>query len=454
MFRRLSLVATLAFVAAFAIVAPAAAQGGLTYSSSIQVQNLSANTATIQITFYDEATGNASSTVVNDTIAANSNKSYFPLPSGLGTFKGSAVVSSDQPVAAITNLLGGDGAYAGSATGLSGGATTVGLPLIMRANTGFSTFLSVQNTGTADANITITYTPGSKGTAATQTGTIKPGAAKQFDQATLTALGDVFIGSATVTSNQPVAVMVGQLGTGSFKTLLMYDGFNGGSTTVRAPLVMANNSGFISSLNIQNVGSASTTVTVNYSTNLGGSFAPASQTLTLAPGQGGNLLQAAGQWGTNKYIGSATITASQPLVVVVNQLKLTGGSAGTAYEGFNPASLTSKASAPLLMAGNGGYFTTLQCQNAGTAATTITVTYSANTVSGLSGTPAPDTVTVEPGANATIFQAQAANAKWSGRYVGSATVTASGNQPIACLVNQLNNSVTTDAFLTYNAINY
>jgi hypothetical protein len=245
--------------------------------------------------------------------------------------------------------------------------------------------------------------------------------------------------------------MVSQVGTGGINTLLMYSGLNSGSPTVSAPLIMANNSGYFSSINMQNVGATATTATITYSPNKGGTFQPANETVTLQPGEGAARLQAGGQFGANKYIGSATITASQPLVVVVNQLKIGTAttSQGTAYEGFNPATLTTKVSAPLLMSNNGGYFTSLQCQNAGGSTTTVTITYSPNTVG--AGTPAPDTMTLAPGANATVFQA--GNAKFAGRYIGAATISSS-SEKIACITNQLNLTAAGDTFLTYDGINY
>jgi len=461
---KLSLVVALLAAVAVFIVPQAGAQGGLTYTSSIQVQNLDNVAAPISIEFYDEATGALQTgAVIGATIPAGGSVTYLPIPNLSAGFKGSAVISSANRIAAITNLLGNGGAYGGAANGLSAGSTSVGMPLIMRNNSGFSTFFSVQNAGTADATVTIAYKRGTHGQDFTSPAfTIKPGASKSFDQATMNELGDKFIGSATITSDQPVVSAVSQLGTGGIKTMLMYDGFAGGSTTVRAPLVMSNNSGFFTSLSIQNVGTAATAVNVTYSPNTarGSSFQPVNETLNLQPGAGGNILQASGQWGngltdtSKRYIGSATITASQPVEVVVNQNKFSAASnLGTAYEGFNPASLTSTASAPLVMTRNGNYSTAIQCQNAGTAPTTITVTYSANTAPGGSGTPAADTATIQPGASATIFQA-GNDPKWGARYIGGATITATGNVPIGCLVNELNTGGSGDSFLTYTAINY
>lgn len=447
--RTFTLVAVLALV--LALVVPTVGAQGITYSSGFQVQNLSGNTANISITFYNQDGSVAGST--SDTISGNSSKTYFPIPAVSNGFNGSAVISSDQPVAAITNLLGNYPTYGGSTTGFTAGSTSVGLPLIMRNNNGFSTWFNVQNTGGSPANVTITYAPapGQPGnTGQSETATIQPGAAKTFNQADNSGLGSTFIGSATVTSDQPVVAMVNQVGTGSILALLMYDGFTGGSNTVQAPLIMANNSGFFTGVSIQNVGGDDTTATIDYSANTGGAFNPTDETVSIPAGGSTVVLQNGGQWGSNKYIGGATISADQPLEVVVNQLKIGTVSFGTAYEGFNPTNLTDKVSAPLVMANNSGFYTGIQCQNTSGGSATITVDYGPNTAGSFN--PTDDSATVAAGASATFLQA---GGQWgSNKYVGSATITASGGASIACIVNELNTSAGGDQFLTYNAINY
>ena len=283
---KIAVVAGLLLVLAFAAVPGAGAQQGITWSTGIQVQNLGTGTANITLTFYNSA-GGAPAGSTNDTIAAGGSKTYFPVPVVTAGFNGSAVISSDQPVAAIMNLLGNSGAYAGSATGLTAGSTSVSLPLIMRANSGFDTWLNVQNAGTVDTTVTISYKPGSVGSATTETALIKAGAAHTFDQSTNTALGAKFIGSATVTTNnsQPIVAVVNQVGKATSKTLLTYDGFGPGSTSVTLPLVMANNAGFFTGIGVQNVGNASTSVTIDYGPNTAGSFNPANETVTLAAGE-------------------------------------------------------------------------------------------------------------------------------------------------------------------------
>lgn len=439
-----------ALMVALALIVPTIGAQGITYSSGFQVQNLGTGGATISITFYNQDGSTAGTT--SDSIPANGSKTYFPVPAVSDGFNGSAVISSDQPVAAITNLLGNSPTYGGSTTGFTAGSTAVGLPLIMRANSGFDTWFNVQNTGTADANVTITYTPGSAGSAHSETASIKPGAAKTFNQATTNQLGTRFVGSARITSDQPVAAMVNQVGTGGSKALLMYDGFTSGSNVVLAPLIQSNNAGFFSGVSIQNVGSATTTVTVDYGPNAAGTFNPADETRDLTSGASVALLQTGGAWGTNRYVGSARISASasQELVVVINQLRTGAISFGTAYEGFNPGNLTAKVSAPLVMANNSGYYTGIQCQNAGASSATVTIDYSANTAGTFN--PVDETLTIAAGASATSLQN---GGSWgTNKYIGSATITSSGGNNVACIVNQLNLGAAGDQFFTYNAINY
>ncbi|MGA9347691.1 MAG: hypothetical protein WBW48_02650, partial [Anaerolineae bacterium] len=254
-------------VVAFLLPTLVSAQGaGITWNSGFQVQNLENAVASINIMYYDQTGAEVIPGGVDDTIPALGSKTYYPIPHAIGaTFNGSVVISSDKQVVAIANLLASGTLSAGSATNsFSAGAMTMNLPLIMRGNAGFNTWFNVQNTGTSSTNVTVTYYPGSAGNSGvTETASIPAGAAHTFDQETKTALGTKFVGSALVTSNsQAIVATVEQAGTGSIKTLLGYNGFTGGSTTVVAPLVMANNAGFFTGIQVQNVGTATTNVTV------------------------------------------------------------------------------------------------------------------------------------------------------------------------------------------------
>jgi hypothetical protein len=371
--------------------------------------------------------------------------------------------------------------YGGSYSGFNAGATTANLPLIQRGNFGFDTFVAVQNAGTADANVTVDYKPaaGQAGSAASETATIKPGASKIFDQnataAGAPALGTKFIGSAKVTSTngQPVVATASQVGTGSLKTMLTYDGFGAGAPSILFPLVQGNNFGFSSGLGIQNIGTVDTTVTIKFSANVAGTQTPAPCAAALSDFTGpikagesitvfnskaliGTGTQPGGFADGCSYVGAATVTTSPAtnLVGVANQLKTTGVANGSAYEGFSSTSGTKNLSAPLLFANNSGFFTGFQIQNTGATATEITLTYSANTATGAKACTAPPAQVkkvIQPGASDTFLSITGLSAAGC-TYVGSGSVTSSVENVIG-IVNELQQPTAGDQFLTYNAFN-
>lgn len=447
----------------------------VTYTSGFQVQNLEGTDAVVQLEFYNQDGTLAVNPPPTYTIPANSSKTFFPINDLTSGFNGSLVILSDKEVRAVSNLLGsGPGNYLAATNGFQAGSTTVSLPLIMCNNAGFNTFFNVQNAGDAAATVNIAYVPGSNGTAGkTESATIQQGAAKTFDQtegsstmncSQLKDASGKFVGGATITSNQPIVATVMELNTGSFAALLGYGGFTSGSPTVALPLVMANNFNFYTGIQVQNAGSAATDVTITYTANTVGANTPAPDTFTLAPGASKTILQAGtsaqsgsvNNWSTfGRYIGGATITNSggQNLVAIVNQVR-NSPALGSSYEGFNPASATSKVSAPLIMSNNGGYYTGVQVQNVSAAAVNVTVTYGPNGAGSFA--PAPETFTLQPGASKTIIQnggtpSNGSVQNWTQKYVGSASITANGS--IVAIVNQLG-AAAGDQFATSDAFNY
>lgn len=430
-----------------------------TYTSGFQVQNLESSTASITITFYPQGTGAPIS--VGDTIAGNSSKTYFPLTAVSDGFNGSVVISSNTDIRAIVNVLGsGPGSVGGSYTGFSAGSTQVNLPLIMRNNSGYDTFFNVQNAGSASTTVNVAYypLPGYGNSGVTDSATLEVGRATTFDQEAKSALGSRFIGSAVVTSSEPVVVSVSEVNAEATKALLLYSGFTGsGSSTVNLPLIMSANSGYSTGVQVQNLGPGTTNVTISYGTNIAGAFSPSAETVTgVAVGGSVNFLQlvGSGQWTGSRYVGSATVTCSGGAlcVALVNQIGQPAGAAfqGSSYEGFDPASATTKIVAPLIMSANSNYHTGIQVQNAGSGPTNITVTCGTNTVG--AWTPAAETQTgIAAGASANFLQI-AGSGQWGTRYVGSAVITSSA-EPIVAIVNELRIPATGDDLFTYTGFN-
>lgn len=427
------------------LVVPAASAQGITWTSGFQVQNLSDAAASCTITYYNQ--NGSTAATVSDTIAAASSKTYFPLSAVADGFNGSVVISSDQLLVAIANTLGNSTQYAASTESFSAGANTVQLPLIMKGNSGYYTWFNVQNVGTADASVTVQYVRGSDGNNYTAPAvTIAPGAAYTFSQRDLADLGAKFVGSAVVTSSQPIVASVMQVGE-TYANMMGYNGFTGGSTKVSMPLIMANNSGYYTGFQVQNVGGGTATINITYGANIAGSFAPPAESATLAPNESKTFIQSGGAW-TGQYVGSAAITSNQPIVAIVNQVKMSAPVQGTAYNGFNPDAATAKVSMPLIMNANSGYLTGFQVMNVGTSDTTITVTFSPNL--GGSYVPLAESATIGPNNSYNSIQT-----KWgANKYVGSATVTASAGGKVVAIVNQINPAIAGDQFMTYNGFNY
>lgn len=469
----------LAMVMSLFAGAAALAQGGLTYESGVQVVNLEASSASITLLYYDQL-GNVIGSVP-DTIGANGSKTYYPLSGVPAGFNGSMVISADRAIAAIANTVTSGNVFSASTPGFSGGSTTFSLPLVMCNNSGFNTFFNVQNAGTSDANVTVNYIPASDGLATSEAATIKPGAAKTFDQTTGSATKDCgdslagptgkFIGSAKITSSQPVVATLMQLNTTSYRVLMGYNGFTGGSTVVNLPLVMGQNNSFYTGIQIQNAGTVATTVTMDYTANTGGSFDPASEVFSLQPGASKTIIQngtppsngSANNWNTSsqKYIGGARITndQNQPLVAIVNQQSpgLSGaGPFGTSYEGFDPALATANISAPLIMAQNSGYYTAIQVQNiSATTCASVTIDYSANT--GGSWNPVDESFSLAGYTSKTVFQNGSSPSNgsantWSFKYIGSAEIKAPGCQIVA-IINETR-FIAGDQMMTYDGLNH
>lgn len=454
--------------------------------SGFQVQNLNeGQQANLVITYYN--TDGTVAATQNQALPAGAALTFFNGQGGTiamsapAGFRGSVVISSDQPIAAITNLLGTG--IGGSYGGFAGGGQTVNVPLVVRGNFGSTTAITVQNTGSAATTVNVAYTPGVAGNAGqTDTANIPAGSSFTFLQSTKTGLGDRFVGSATITAGAggSIVAVVNQEGNNQ---LLTYNGFGAGAQSVAAPLLVANNFGGLTGLQIANAGAAQTTVTVTYSPNSvttgQGTQAvcatPPAATFTLAAGASKTLIQAGGAtsegfdpfFATCRYVGGATITSDddgagagttgQPLVAIVNQVS---GTSGSSYESFSTAAATGTVKAPLVVANNFGDFTGIQVQNVSNAPANVTVTYGPNTLAagaGICTTPTARTQSIAAGASFTFIQAGGAAADGfddqfaSCRYVGSATITSSAG--IVAIVNQIASGNTADSLLTWNAFN-
>ena len=108
----------LVIVLAMVLVSAVSAQPS-TYDSGFQVANLSGSDANIVISYVNK--DGSTDATVNGTIPANGSVTYFPIGASAG-FDGSVVISSNQPVAAIANVLGDGFAFGASYESFDSGA--------------------------------------------------------------------------------------------------------------------------------------------------------------------------------------------------------------------------------------------------------------------------------------------------------------------------------------------
>jgi hypothetical protein len=451
----LSILAILAILLGLIPAGQVNAQYKFSYQSTINIQNLSGQSNPLTITYYNNSeskTGSEGTTVdkatTTITLTAYQFLAITTLPVDAG-FSGSVVVSSQYPVAVVSNISGNNLFANASYVGRDQGSSSVSIPLLMHGNYGYDTYFSVQNTSdSADANVQVTYSDGTSTSA-----TIKPSSSHVFNQATESHNSSVF--SATLTSSQPVFVIVVEE---SSKTLFAYNGVSGGTLKPVMPLINMNNYGYTSSIQVQNVGDQPTNVTVSYRASKAGSNCTETQTVAA---HSSSTFGTSAFTSTNTgaytsdcakgstFIGSAEVTtnsANQALVTVVNQHKLPVN--GDSYVGFDASAATPQLVVPLLMDRNYKWFTSVNIMNVGDSTVDIHCDLTNTSVK-------IDAKNVAKGSMVNAEQTNVA-AGWTGSgtcyaYVPGTTQIDSSAK-IVGMVNELL-SGSSDTFMVYPAIN-
>ncbi len=414
------------------------AQG--TTTTFIQVQNLSGDLATCTITYYNQ--DGTKALEYGFTINANGIWSkYQGSETGLATgFNGSVVVSCDKPVAAIANQKT-DGAVlrSGSYSGSAQGAPQAYVPIAMKTFYGFSTEISVQNAGSGDVNVVVDYynQAGAVVTAARDTANaLKAGAVARFNQANNANLPSSFNGSALVTANGPVVVVINQNGPNKQNT---YNGFLDGGQTLFAPIIMNAYYGFKTVIQVQNVGAAQTRVRVTYSDGI------VKESDYVQPNSSVSFYNWTEGHAAN-FNGAATIASldGQNLVAMINQTNDVQSSSYNAFVGGGTQFIL-----PTILRNYYDYSTSMQIQNVSGGNVDCNVTYN----DGVTPNPARPLTAIPSGSSVLI--PNRSEAGHGDNYTGSATVVCTGN--VVVVVNQGPNAELTqyagfDASLAYNGI--
>lgn len=441
----------------------ASAQFANPWVTSVMVQNLGTGPASAEIAFYGPDSTTPVDTDTLPEIPAGESVTIVQytdneLPGGTRL---SAVISSNEQVAAIVNQQTAPSGLSymdskppfGSYSGQADGATKVVAPEVMRDWYGYYTKMYIQNAGSADANITITFYPGLGGNAGvTETATIKPNTTYEADQKGKTALGK-FNGSAVIQSSQPVVVVVNELNDGAAK-LFSYNGFGSGATALVCPSILRGHYGWYTSLSIANLDTADANVTVTYQADNTHSL-PAGlrgttvvKNFVIAPGQSKLRYDGTGANPTmdtnlsdlttfTRFFGTVSITSDKAIVAKVNQ-ENDGGNAES-YNCIPTSSATNKIAVPLIQSKFYNFYTSLTIQNVSGQAGTVTIVYKSDaTYSSPAST--SHTATHPIAANGQINSWEGGSAGdlfSSGKFVrfnGSAVITS--DVPIVAIVNE------------------
>jgi len=250
------------------------------------------------------------------------------------TFTGSAVIAASQDVAVSVIRVHQGSPYASDIyNAIESPSNTAYLPLLHRNNGSWNSEIVVQNVGSVDTSVTVSYyaRPGSGTSCNTTSPAIPPLGSYTFALGNNPGcdIGSPFVGAATVSSAQPIAVLSNQLrddaADGTVESLMSYEGFPTGAQLLSAPLLMVNNNGWSTSLNIYNHNGSSNSVQIGYREKQGAGNWNGSQTgaptangvVTINPAPPSTLVPPP----PNPFVGSGVLTptAGLPISAIVNE---------------------------------------------------------------------------------------------------------------------------------------
>ncbi|NLG27740.1 MAG: hypothetical protein GX557_07490, partial [Chloroflexi bacterium] len=430
-------------------------------------------TAHITVNFYwAEGTALAGQVAhtFTDEIAPGKSVSYY-VPTNSKTaglpadFVGSAVVSSDQPVAANLNTqlpsdLGADPnnpMRMGTASGVLEPAGKLFFTQVMKAYWGWDSYIAVQNTGSDTANVTVRYYNDSNGAqVTTESAAIHPYSTKIFRQSEVAGLPTNWAGSAVVEAadSKPLAGVANFFADGTPYADAMFQSYNAaaaGATKLYVPRVVKDYWGYQGGLKIQNVGTAPTDVTITYR------FGANSYTQTienLGPNQAKGLYM-----GTPSQVpalagvvgsGSAVIESSgQPIIATANEDNRTEGF-GVTYNAIPDGGQTNAVLFPQITAKYYGFCGGVQVQNVGGSDATVTAVFSMQ-----GRTDVTVSASVPSMGSVSWFAPSVVGADFNGSVVVSAAqpLVGIGNGSYRSDVDNRYGVKYGDSFTTYNGIN-
>lgn len=371
-----------------------AAYGG--YTTTVYVQNAGTGPAHFSLAYFDQngnpvGLGDSATVPVNASwsVSQNNGRSFAAGQAG------SAILYSDQPLAAFVNEFAPGGGDATSYTAIpsaGGVAQTLYAPAIARAAYGgYTTGIGLINLSSGPANITITYRDSGgnlvkeQGLAQVPAHAYRAVYSGVSGGANDAGLASNFAGIATITSDSGwVAAIVNEVGPGG--QFSSYDAIATGATTLGAPVALkAAYGGYNTGMAIQNTTASAGSVTVTYYDSNG---AATPKIFSIAPNAYLGVYQGAGDGPNANGAYTAMITSTVPIAAIVNEVAPVTGSAQQSTSYNTSTGAAGPIDLPLVEnAGSDGWSTGLGIMNMGTASTTVTVSYFLASTGAAVGTP-------------------------------------------------------------------
>jgi len=396
----------LVFVMLLAMVAlPAAATSWPnpgTGSTFTELANKTDSAATVQLTYYDTSGGvhqGPQRTIPgNGSIAIDPDSVQLPQ-----NFVGAGVVSSNQPLASVvtTKWTGGpgDGFQMAYYSGVSAGSSKICFPSLFKISPNIVASYAVQNTGTAPADIKITYFKRDGTNEGQYTDSIPAGAQHTYDLRNpgtgVPNLTSPWDGSAVVevTNGQTVAGVgvIYQAGRTATYNAPACAGTSGATVLVAPSQYRIQTSGkwmLFSALNIQNLEGSTANVTLKYTPRDASINPSKTVNITIPAYSAAGLNTKNGYNGDRNYFndlgtdwdGSVTITSDKAVVanVITQWFRSTGTESGY-YAASNTKASASKYYVPnirrIVTGGNWKEFSAIIVQNLSSSANAVTVRF-------------------------------------------------------------------------------
>jgi hypothetical protein len=320
-------------------------------TTTFYVQNASTSPNDMTATFNINGT---EYTKTFNGVPANAMRVFTPSDAGVTPGQGqvgSLEVTGTQPLAGSsleheTSAAVGQNLQASKAFIAADGSTDVYCPLYRNAHTAKSQTTGAQVQNVSNSQVTVDFTVNAGGTSyGPFSANIAPGASETFYAPDLPIPAGT-VGSAVIESTGEIVAVVNDSGNeGALQRKTTYACFGGGSTTVNVPLAKEFAGGNTTGIQVQNVGTGPTNVTLEYKS--GSASLTIESTSAIAPGAsitayGVSNLSSDWQMVSSSGSMAGTVngvvaTADEDIVVIANESSAAPNPSGQDtknYEGF------------------------------------------------------------------------------------------------------------------------